>query len=125
MDGGEEKESDAEKEEFESVMTCRVKCIESFQLNAMHPERHVLVMHDLNGTPLAMFGYYDVLQMWHFMIVPPEFREARVLERLQADLFARHGAILRYVPGDTINWSPEKKREYMDKHIPPRAQSPQ
>ena len=103
---------DGREQSLQTLLTCRVKCVESFQLNGQYPERHVLVMHDENNTTIAMFGYYDLLEMWHFMIVPLEFREMRVLERLQADLFARHGAIMRYVPGDTITWSSEERRSH-------------
>ncbi len=86
--------------------------IESFRLGMLRPERDIAIMKTLAGATVAMFGYFDPFDRWHFMIVPNEYRTAPVLAALRAELQQMHSAELRFASGDTIDWTPAKKRAF-------------
>ena len=89
-----------------------VVCVESFRVNAQYPEREVAVLKTVEDATVAMFGYFDLRDRWYFMIVPNEFRRSDTLDALRTELLQTHDAVLQFVTGDTIDWTPEQKRRY-------------
>jgi hypothetical protein len=83
--------------------------IEHLRLSNRHPERDILVIETSNGV-VALFGYFGKDQYWHFMIVPPEFREEQMLAHVRNHLLWKHKAVLCIIPGDTINLTVEQVR---------------
>lgn len=94
------------------VQFTAVVCVESFRVNEECPEREVAVLKTVDDATVAMFGYFDSRDRWHFMIVPNEFRRSDTLDALRAELLQTHDAVLQFVTGDTIDWTPEQKRLY-------------
>lgn len=94
------------------VQFVAVVCVESFRVNVRYPEREVAVLKTVEDATVAMFGYFDPRDQWHFMIVPNEFRRSDTLDALRAELLQTHDAVLQFVTGDTIDWTPEQKRRY-------------
>lgn len=85
-----------------TVGTARV--VVQVKLSNRHPEREILVIDTPTGA-VALFGYFYPADHWHFMIVPPEFREEVILGYVKGHLLSTHQATLRTIPGDTINLS--------------------
>jgi len=81
-----------------------VRCIVHVMLSQEHPERDIIIIDTTIGT-VALFGYFDAVRQWHYMVVPPEFRNPEVLSALTDYLQQAQRATLRCIEGDTINLS--------------------
>lgn len=93
MDGNDNKTDTTE------VTAC---AIEHLQVSQSHPERDVVILDTETGK-IGMFGYFCAKERWHFMFVPPEFRDEVPLEAVRRHLMEKHQAVLRTIPGDRIS----------------------
>ena len=89
----------SDRQNTETVTAC---AIEHLQMNESHPERDIVIL-DTDGGKIGMFGYFCEKERWHFMFVPPEFRDEIALEAVRRHLMDKHQAVLRTIPGDRIS----------------------